>query len=207
MNTRSLHLGKPEELAVSRIGRRTVLMLAIWAVAVVLLGGALTSYHQPFLTPGARILTLVRSAGSQKWRTVHIISGSCGCSQTVMQHLLKRHLFAGLDEQILVVDSGEAYLPGSVALLAKLSQQGFPVTHIAAKDIPEQVGLRGVPILVIASSENKISYMGGYGSRGDQDAEILQQVRSGQTPKVLPVLGCAVGERVRREADPFALKY
>jgi hypothetical protein len=207
MNLRSLKPGQPEKPPVSKIKRGTVLAFAVWAITVVLLGGVLTSYHQPFQTPDANVLTLVGSVRPGRWRTVHILSGSCGCSQTVMQHLLKRHLFAGLDERILVVDSGEAYLPGSDALLAKLSQQGFPITHIAAKDIPDQVGLRGVPILVIASSENKISYMGGYGSHGDQDAEILQQVQSGQKPKVLPVLGCAVGERARREADPLQLKY
>jgi hypothetical protein len=99
------------------------------------------------------------------------------------------------------------YLPGSDALLTKLAQQGFAVFHLAAKDISQDVGLRGVPLLIFASPENKIFYMAGYGSFGDQDTKILQQIRAGQRPKGLPVVGCAVGSQVRSKADPFRLKY
>jgi hypothetical protein len=182
-------------------------MFAAWAVAVVFIGGVLTSYHQPFRTPDERILSLVKDPGRGRWRALHVLSGSCGCSQKVMAHLLKRHPFDGLVEQVLVIDGGEAYLPGSDVLLAKLAQQGFAVSHLAANDISQDVGLRGVPLLIFASPENKIFYMAGYGSFGDQDTKILQQIRAGQRPKGLPVVGCAVGRQVRSKADPFRLKY
>jgi hypothetical protein len=107
-----------------------------------------------------------------------VLSRSCGCSQKVMAHLLKRHRFDGLVEQVLVIDSGEAYLPGSDALLTKLAQQGFAVFHLAANDISQDVGLRGVPLLMFASPKDKILYMAGYESLEDRDAKILQQVRA-----------------------------
>jgi hypothetical protein len=187
--------------------RKTSWMFAAWALAVVFIGGVLTSYHQPFRTPDEKILSLVKDPGRGRWRALHVLSGSCGCSQKVMAHLLKRHLFDGLVEQVLVIDGGEAYLPGSDALLTKLAQQGFAVFHLAANDISQDIGLRGVPLLIFASPENKILYMAGYGSLEDQDTKILQQIRAGQRPKGLPVLGCAVGSRVRSKADPFRLKY
>ena len=182
-------------------------MLACWSVAVVLMGGILTSYHQPFQSPDATVLTLVSSPGQGKWRTVHVLSGSCGCSQKVMLHLLERHPLGDTAEQILVVDDGEDYLPESSELLARLVDQGFRVTHIATKDIPKHVGLVGVPLLIVVSPGNRIAYMGGYGRAGDQDVEVLRQIQSGHNSEHLPVVGCAVGSRTRREADPFALKY
>jgi hypothetical protein len=186
---------------------RTSWLLAVWAAAVILIGAALMSYHQPFRTPSNAVLALVKQPDGQRWRALHVLSGSCGCSQKVMLHLLQRGPIAGISEQILVVDGEEDYLPGSHMLLARLDHEGFAVTHVAAKDIPQTAGLYGVPLLVLASPGNKIAYMGGYGARGDQDGNILQQIRFGKTPEVLAVRGCAVGERLRRKADPFHLKY
>jgi len=172
-----------------------------------MIGGVLTSYHQPFQTPDNRILALAPDTGSAGWRAVHLLSGGCSCSQKVMRHLLARDAFDGMQEQILVIDGEENYLPGSGDLLARLDQKGFPIMHIAAKDIPRNAGLRGIPLLIFASPGGKVAYIGGYGSNGDQDGEILRRIRSGQAPKPLAVLGCAIGGRLRRDADPFHLKY
>ena len=65
-------------------------LLAVWAGSVVLVGGALTSFHQPFRTPGAGVLALAGDARGHDWRAIHFLSGSCQCSQRVMQHLLAR---------------------------------------------------------------------------------------------------------------------
>ena len=110
-------------------------------------------------------------------------------------------------EQVLLVDGPGDDLPGSKALAVKLQEEGFEVTHLAVKDIPEGIGLRGVPLLVIASPENKIAYLGGYGSAEEKDQEIYRQVLSGAQPKGLPIIGCAIGARLHRSADPFHLKY
>ena len=182
-------------------------MFAAWALAVVLVGGILTSFHQPFRAPDGSILSLGKQPPRPEWRALHILSGSCGCSQRVMQHLLRRRPFNGVAEEIVVVDGDAPYLSGSSELLAGLAGEGFSVSHVAAKDLPQETGLHGVPLLVFASPVNKIAYVGGYGSSEDRDGEILEQVRSGQTPTALAVLGCAIGKGLRRNADPFHLKY
>jgi len=182
-------------------------MFAAWAVASILVGGALTSFHQPFREPDASILSLGRQPVRPGWRALHLLSGSCGCSQRVMQHLLQRRLLDGVEEEIVVVDGDAPYLPGSSLLLAGLEGEGFTVSHIAAKDLPQETGLHGVPLLVFASPANKIAYVGGYGSTEDRDGEIFEQIRSGHAPKAFAVLGCAVGRGLRRNADPFHLKY
>jgi len=187
--------------------RTTRWLFGSWAVTAVLIGGVLMSYHQPFLSPDERVLKLARDPGHGQWRALHLLSGSCGCSQRVMLHLLGRHPLEGLLEQVLLVDGPGDDLPGSKALAVKLQEEGFEVTHLAVKDIPEGIGLRGVPLLVIASPENKIAYLGGYGSAEEKDQEIYRQVLSGAQPKGLPIIGCAIGARLHRSADPFHLKY
>jgi len=182
-------------------------LFAIWALTVILIGSVLTSYHQPFQTPDDSILALVAKPLHPQWRALHVLSASCGCSQRVMQHLLQRRLFDGVAEEILIVDGDAPDLPGSSTLLASLERAGFSITHIAAKDLPQNTGLHGVPLLVFASPTNHIAYIGGYGSTQDRDAAILEQIRSGQTAKPLAVLGCAIGKGIRRQADPLHLKY
>jgi hypothetical protein len=124
-----------------------------------------------------------------------------------MKHLLARHQFPGVAEQVLIVEGDESILAGSDELSASLAEQGFSVTRIAAKNLPTNTNLRGVPLLVVASPKNEIVYSGGYGSRGDEDGAVFQRVRTGARMNALPILGCAVGRRIRRQADPIGLKY
>jgi hypothetical protein len=182
-------------------------MMAAWGSAVILIGGVLTSYHQPFQTPAEGILALAPHTNRHGWRAIHILSGSCACSQRVMRHILARSPFDEMEEEILMIDGQEYYRPESSGLLESLDRKGFPVTHVSAKDISPDIGLRGVPLLIFAAPNGKIVYMGGYGTAGDQDSAILRQVRSGRATRPLAVLGCAIGSRTRRDADPFRLKY
>ena len=125
--------------------KKLLCLLAIWAIVVILVGGALMSYHQPFQLPSRTILSLARQTDTHQWEAVHILSGSCGCSQRVMRHLLARRPVDGVQEQILMVDGEEFDLPDTRALLASLQLEGFAITHIAAKSVPADVGLHGVP--------------------------------------------------------------
>ncbi len=124
-----------------------------------------------------------------------------------MQHLLARPPLDGAVEQIVLIDQGEPYLDGSEDLLKSLSARGFRISHRLSKEIPQQFGLRGVPLLIVATPLGKVAYLGGYGLREDQDTAVFERVRTGQEPPKLPVLGCAVGRQLRRSADPFHLKY
>ena len=188
-------------------GRSGLPIVVLWTVAVVLMGGIFTSYHQPFNIPGEGVLALVQDPGRGNWRTLHILSTGCGCSLRVMQHLLVRHPFPDVKEQVLLIGDDEASSPVTDELIAKLRRQGFSLTRIAAKDVPKQAGLHGVPLLVVASPENKIAYIGGYGAHGDEDGPVLAQARAGKKMIPLPILGCAIGSRIRQQADPFGLKY
>jgi hypothetical protein len=188
-------------------GRRTGLLLGVWTAAVVVIGGVLMSYHQPFLTPDARILSLGSASERGRWRALHIVSGSCVCSRRVMEHLLQRRPQAGLVEEVLMIEGSESPLAGTEGLLDKLEAAGFTVSRLAAEDIPASSGLHGVPVLIYATPENKLAYLGGYGKSGDQDVAIYRQVRRGDLADPLPVLGCAVGNRVRGRADPVGWKY
>lgn len=183
--------------------------LGLWAVLAVVAGSALMSYHAPFREPGTGILTLAdrTPAGHPQWRAIHFLSGSCGCSQRVMRHLLERQPFPQVREEVLLVDGPEPYLPGSDALARELGQHGFVVRHVPVASVPEDSGLRGVPLLVFTSPEDKVVYLGGYGSSGDQDGTILEQIRLHHVPKPLPILGCAIGQSLRSRIDPFHLKY
>ena len=76
-------------------------------------------------------------------------------------------------------------------------QQGFAVTHIAAEKIPQGIILHGVPLMLFASPENKILYIGRYGDSENQNSQILQQIRSGEAPQ-LSVLGASHPKQRRR---------
>ncbi len=195
--------------------------LGIWVAAVLLIGAVLTSYHQPIRPPQDSILSLVStprepalrpaadsvSPAGGGFRMLHVLSGSCGCSQRVMAHLLRRGAGKGVLEQILVVDDAGPYLPESAGMLDQLAAAGFQVTHLRASAVPAAVGLHGVPLLVLATADGVVRYKGGYGMNGDQDTAVLSRVSAGGVPRVLAVLGCAVGAELRRKADPFGLKY
>jgi hypothetical protein len=185
----------------------TYMLLVAWAGVAVLAGAILTSFHQPMRQPEAKILTLTRGEAKNRWRLVHFLSGSCGCSQRVMRHLLARGRFAGVAEEVVLVDGGEEYLPGSRELADELDRTGFVVTHIRTDAIPRDAGLHGVPVLVVARPDGPIVYMGGYGSGSDQDTRIFDEARAGGTVRRLAIVGCAVGARARAAADPFRMKY
>jgi hypothetical protein len=175
--------------------------------AVVLAGGILTSYHQPFRAADGKLLELAQVSSPGRWHAVHLLAGGCGCSQRVMTHLLERGVAAGVTEEVVVVDGPEPYLAGSATLLEQLKTRGFNVSHRAVAEIAPEMGLRGVPLLLVADPDRKVRYMGGYGSRGDQAGPILTALEQGREVRVEALIGCAVGSQLRHKADPFALKY
>jgi hypothetical protein len=182
-------------------------LLAVWAGSVVLVGGALTSFHQPFAVPGNGVMALAGHPSGHGWRAIHFLSGSCPCSQRVMLHLLARPRWGDVAEEIVMIDGSLPYLADSPTLLARLAAGHFLIRHMAEQDVPLDSGLRGVPLLLFVSPQNQIAYMGGYGAAGDQDETIFHQLRAGRKPTALPMIGCAVGSRLQRRLDPLHLKY
>lgn len=185
----------------------SIFFFCTWLVATVLAGGVLNSFHQPFQPPDRAIVALAPPPAHAGWRAIHVLSGSCSCSQRVMQHLLARPPLDHAEEQIVVIDGDEPYLEGSRALLQHLADRGTAVLHRSSAAIPQAIGLRGVPLLILVAPDQHVAYLGGYGSRDEDDITLLQQVRLAGHAAALPVLGCAVGTRLRRTADPLHLKY
>lgn len=186
---------------------------AAWAAGVVLTGGILTSFHQPFRLPDEHSLSVVlaQNSGTERatpqWTATHLLSGSCGCSRRVMDHLIQRRQVPGVTEQVVIIDGGEAYLPGTAQEMTALQQSGFKLRHIADEEMPVYFGLHGVPLLVVTAPGGSVVYLGGYGTAEDGYEEIFRKVRSGVKVAPLPVVGCAIGRRNRRSVDPFRLKY
>jgi len=183
--------------------------LAGWAVATVLVGGALTSFHQPFLAPEAKIVEIASHSNSTRWRAVHFLSAGCGCSQKVMAHLLSRGLFRDLSEDVVMVDGMSPDPPDSEATIQRLRNAGFHVSHVSSKEIPVAYGLRGVPLLLFVAPNGGVVYIGGYGPDKYhlQDEYLYQQISAGETPKPYPIIGCAISAKLKQRLDPFALKY
>lgn len=192
--------------AIDRFRRLRFLLLALWVTAIVLAGAVLMSQHQPFRVAEKVPLALLRPSPPGSWRAVHILSGSCGCSQRVMEHLVHRHPLNGFEEEVTVIDDGTPYLPDSPRLLVQLQNAQIPVRHLRLEDLPRDAGLYGVPMLVVVSPPGRILYAGGYGTP-ENDVKLLQRLRAGQHPAPLAVVGCAVGRTLQRKVDPFQVKY
>ena len=172
----------------------------------------LLSFHLPFRTPPSGILRLVPAGKAGQPRMLHVLSGSCGCSNKIMRHLADRGVWPGIDEQILMIDSASRsdYLPDSPALLRFLENHGFAVTHLAADRLPKESGLRGVPLLMATLPGGQVKYLGGYGPAGDQDTRLLKvglNRMNGPRLRAEPLFGCAVSRALQHETDPLRLKY
>lgn len=187
------------------LGSRSILLG--WTATILLGGGILMSFHAPFQVPGDEILALAPPAAPGHWRELHFLSPSCACSQRVLAHLAARGPQASIDEQILMLDGPEPPDPDAAANERRVALAGFSVRHLPSDSLPTAAHLVGVPLLVIAGPGGKILYRGGYGPLGDQDTTLLARLRAGETPSAVPVLGCAISQRLRARVDPFHFKY
>lgn len=175
------------------------LIFTAWAAASILAGSVLTSFHQPFALPSNALVTLAQPG--KGWRVLHLLSDSCGCSRKVSEYLLKRGPLPGASEQVLFIDAEDPF-----GTRAALSAGGFQVSSAPSAKL-RSFGVTGVPLLVFISPSGEVRYMGGYGVGSYKDADLWTQIQEGRPVKNLPVLGCAVGQTLRREVDPLAWKY
>jgi hypothetical protein len=201
------HLPCLKGTTITRHLRSPKTLLLVWAVAALVVGSALTSYHQPMLAPGETVVAIAGNPAAPQWQAIHVLSGACGCSQRVMRNLLARGPMAGSLEQIIIADGDDSYLPGTELLLQQLKEAKFQFSHRRSEDLVRDTGMRGVPLLVIVSPNRTVAYLGGYGMNGDQTSVILTRAMAGKVGTPLPIFGCAVGGRIRREVDPLGLKY
>ncbi len=175
-------------------------LIVAWALVSIFAGAVLASLHQPFRIPETVVAKLAGGAPAS-WRAIHILAADCGCSQRVARHLIERGALDGVYEKVLVVRSGSQTFD-----LVALRGRGFHVTEVRDTEATAY-GITGVPLLAYVSPNGSSAYTGGYGSGGYQDVVIWKQVRSGLSPRALPVLGCAVGRQLQRQIDPLSWKY
>jgi hypothetical protein len=65
------------------------------------------------------------------------------------------------------------------------------------------MGIEAAPLLVVLNPQGQLAYSGGYTQRKGgpeiEDTTILAKVQQAMPPTSLPIFGCAVSERLKRE--------
>jgi hypothetical protein len=181
----------------SRIGGAA---LWLWFSLMVLLGAGLLARHaaafsapsqSPRLAASLNGLRPARAKGG--WLAVHALYAECRCSQRIQEHLLAGGRPADWTEIVLWV--------GSQAPSLELEQR-FDVRRITPDDLAK-LGIESAPMLIAVDPEGRIRYAGGYTERKQgpviDDMRILAGLRNATSPPSLPLFGCAVSDRLRRE--------
>jgi hypothetical protein len=180
----------------------------IFTLAVSLgMGAALGLLHIPFRAEPSGILRFVRrtTPSIHSWKTVHLLSTSCPCSQAVSTHLIHRGIFAGAQEYVVLAGNDPA-------LARNLTQAGYQVQSRSPEEIANQFQVPGAPWFILVSPTQKIVYAGGYAADrnargGYQDQQIWENRAAKLAYTALPVYGCALSRRLQKRTDPFGLKY
>lgn len=173
--------------------------LGLWFAAMLIVGAGLLAKHLvalPGPTDNAKLaaINVLRSPHSQAgWLAVHVLYSECRCSQRIVDHLLTSHRPDGWSEMILWV--------GDAAPSAELETR-FEVKRVDRRDLA-RYGIEGAPLLVALDPAGVVRYAGGYTERKQgpviDDLRILDTARRRESLASLPIFGCAVSDRLRRE--------
>ena len=206
--------------APARRGRRLLgaTILAIWAVAVLVVGAALMVPHVIALPVPAhddgRLALAMRSlpgAAPGRWTALHVLYQNCGCSARVFDRLMGRHARADLNEEVLFVRDAPVADADVEKTAVRVRDAGFRFESVTPVELQQRYAIESVPLLVVADSQGQVRYSGGYTEKSGavevEDAAIIDGVRAGRTIEPLPVFGCAVSSRVQEAIDPLRLKY
>ena len=138
------------------------------------------------------------------WMAVHVLSGGCGCSGRVLEHLVERRPMEGLREKILFVGEPTELLRRAVAA-------GFTVESLTGDELAARYRIEAAPLLLVADPGGELRYSGGYTERKQSptigDVSVLSRLRAGERVAPLPLFGCAVSRHLQKTLDPLGLKY
>ena len=94
---------------------------------------------------------------------------------------------------------------------AAAARAGLAFATLSAADLPERYGLEVAPVLVAFDARGHLRYAGGYydhpAAISPRDETLHAQLVRGETPKALPVFGCAVSAQLQATLDPLRLIY
>jgi hypothetical protein len=181
-------------------GHIGAIALVAWFAVMLALGAGLLAKHLVSLPAPAKdgkiaaaLDALRRSDDRGKWLAVHVLYSDCRCSQRVVDHLLATERPHDWSEMVLWVGN----LAPSQAL-----EQRFDVRRIGTADLA-RYGIEAAPILVAVDPDGHVRYSGGYSDRKQgpviDDLRILQAASHPESVASLPVFGCAVSDRLRRQ--------
>jgi hypothetical protein len=186
-------------------------LLALWAVVGVAVGGILMLRHAPFQAP-ARSDAVLQSGmatlfpGEPRWGTVHVMYRSCACSSKVMGHLVQRGELPGVDEVVVIADDEGRGAPTD----QRLRDRGFRVEIVLTPDLRPRLGVEAAPLLVVRAPDGTLAYAGGYNRHKQQapyaDVAIITSARRTEATSTLPIFGCATSERLASAVDPLGLE-
>jgi len=202
--------GPASEARARRAARNSLLgtlLVVAWAV-VTLVGLAALSFNHMFAmpTPGqAQSLSqamLSLRQGSGREFLVHVIDGDCSCTERLFAHLLERGPFPDVEEVVLFAGND----PGKQRAA---EGAGFAFVAISSTALLERYHLEVAPVLVAFDGAANLRYLGGYydhpAAMWPRDERLRDELARGDSPRPLPVFGCAVSERLQNELDPLGI--
>lgn len=199
-----------------RTGLRNVLgAMVVWAwiPAIVLPGASLMAGHLLTLPKpsdadpvmGAAIASARPPSSEGRFFALHVLLGSCACSQRILTHLVDRGPRRDLDERVVVVD------PEDAAPAERARAAGFDVESITRAELFARYKIEAAPLLVVASPAGKVAYVGGYTDRKQslavRDVDLESRLVRGEHVEPLPTFGCAVSTGLQRRVDPLGVRY
>ncbi len=174
--------------------------LWVWFAGMLVLGAGLLSRHQVAFRPPAKDAALAASLDALRsprsrgqWLAAHVLYAECRCSQRVVDHLLSTERPRGWSEMVLWVGN-PAPRPSS--------NDAFDVRRIGTQDLA-RYGIEAAPMLIAVDPAGRVRYAGGYTDRKQgpviDDLRIIGASRDADIVSSLPVFGCAVSDRLKRE--------
>jgi hypothetical protein len=157
--------------------------------------------HDPRLATGLAALRPAERAGD--WLAVHVMYAQCRCSQRLIDHLASRPHPPGVSEAVLLAGSDEV-------LEARLRDAGYRLEVIEPAELERRYHVTAAPLLAVLDASQQLRYLGGYTRTkqgpAPQDTAIIASLMRVERVADLPLLGCAVSERLRAMLDPLGLQ-
>lgn len=172
--------------------------LALWFGGVLAIGAGLLARHLvPLPAPPLADLKLgpslseLRTARNDGWFAVHVLYAECACSHRIADHLIHSRRPSGWEEVVLWVGSSEP--PPDL-------QRSLRVKNLTRSEL-SHYGVESAPLLVALDPSGSVRYSGGYTDRKQgpivEDVRILTETARAESVVSLPVLGCAVSDRLK----------